>query len=96
MARTTRLFVFGDQTADFVTPLRDLLATQNSPILTAFLEQSHYVLRAQMIQALPPHEHKPQRTANLAEMVQRYASGLLNSPFQTALSCVSNLGQFIR
>jgi noranthrone synthase len=96
MAQPTRLFVFGDQTADFVPSLRDLLTVQNSPVLTAFLEQSHYVLRAQMIQALPPHEHKPQRTANLAEMLQKYASGQLSSPFQTALSCISNLGQFIR
>ena len=96
MARTMRLFLFGDQTADFVTALRDLLATPDCPILAAFLAQSHYVLRAQMIQALPPTEHKQQRTAHLAQMVQRYASGQLSSPFQTALSCISNLGQFIR
>ncbi|CAK4034454.1 polyketide synthase [Lecanosticta acicola] len=96
MAPTTRLVVFGDQTADFVAKLRDLLAAENNPVLTAFLEQSHYVLRAHMIQALPPQEHKSQRTANLAEMVQRYADGQMSSPFQTALSCVANLGSFIR
>ena len=96
MALSTRLFVFGDQTAPIVPKLRELLAVRDLPILNAFLEQSHYVLRAQIIQSLPPHEHKPQRTASLAELVQRYDEGVVSPAFQTALSCLCNLGLFIR
>ena len=96
MAPSIRLFVFGDQTAPIVPKLRELLAVRDHPILTAFLEQSHYVLRAQIIQSLPPAEHKAQRTASLAELVQRYEDGKLSPAFQTALSCLCNLGLFIR
>jgi noranthrone synthase len=96
MAPKTHLFVFGDQTAPVVPKLLELLAVRDCPILVAFLEQSHYVLRAQIIRSLPPSEHKAQRTADLAELVQRYAHGQLNAAFQTALSCLCNLGLFIR
>jgi len=96
MAQPTRLFVFGDQTAPIVPKLRELLAVRDQPILTAFLEQCHYVLRAQIIQSLPPHEHKAQRTADLAELIQRYDNGQLSPAFQTALSCLCNLGLFIK
>jgi noranthrone synthase len=92
----TRLFLFGDQTYDFVPELRGLLPIRNNPILVAFLEQSHYVVRAQMIGTLPPKEHKQARTASLAEMLQKYVDGRLPSAFQTVLSCITQLGSFIR
>ncbi|KAL3458190.1 beta-ketoacyl synthase [Aspergillus heterothallicus] len=91
----TRLFLFGDQTYDFVPELRSLLATRNNPILVAFLEQAHYVVRAQMIQKLPPKEHKQSRSASLAEVLQKYVDGKLPSAFQTALSCITQLGSFM-
>ncbi|KAL9039718.1 MAG: hypothetical protein Q9214_004763 [Letrouitia sp. 1 TL-2023] len=56
MAEKTRVFVFGDQTYDFVPKLRDLLHSQDNPLLTAFLDQAHYVIRAQMNQSLAPSE----------------------------------------
>ncbi|KAL4784871.1 beta-ketoacyl synthase [Aspergillus varians] len=93
---STRLFLFGDQTYDFVPELRELLAIRNNPILIAFLEQSHYVVRAQMIQKLPPKEHKQARAASLAEVLQKYVDGKLPSAFQTALSCITQLGSFMR
>jgi noranthrone synthase len=95
MAQSTRLFLFGDQTYDFVPKLRELLAIKDNPILTAFFEQAHFVVRAQMIQSLNPQEHKEARTADLAHMVQKYVDGKLNSAFQTALSCICQLGSFI-
>ncbi|KAL4944988.1 hypothetical protein BDV06DRAFT_209856 [Aspergillus oleicola] len=91
-----RLFLFGDQTYDFVSELRALLAVRNNPILTAFLEQSHYVIRAQMITKLPPSEHKQARTASFPGLLQKYIDRKLPSAFQTALSCVTQLGLFMR
>lgn len=96
MAQSTRILVFGDQTFDFVPKLRELLATKDNPILTAFLEQSHYVVRAQMIQSLPPAEHKAARTFDLADMLKKYAAGKLSPAFQTALSCITQLGSFMQ
>ena len=96
MAQSTEVYLFGDQTYDFVPRLRELLSQQDSPLLTAFLEQAHYVVRAQMIQTLSPEEHKAARTADLAQMVQKYVSGDLSPAFQTALSCICQIGSFMR
>ena len=96
MAHNTQLYLFGDQTYDFVPKLRELLSQQDSPLLSAFLEQAHYVVRAQMIQSLSPEEHKAARTADLAQMVQKYVAGSLSPAFQTALSCICQLGSFMR
>ncbi|KAK4656805.1 Type I Iterative PKS [Podospora pseudocomata] len=96
MANNASIFLFGDQTFDFVPKLREILTVQDCPLLAAFLDQAHYVVRAQMIRSLPPQEHKLSRTANLAEMLQKYADGKLNPAFQTALSCISQLGSFMQ
>jgi noranthrone synthase len=96
MAHNTRVFLFGDQTYDFVPKLRELLPIKDHPILTAFFEQAHYVVRAQMIQTLNPQEHKAARTSDLAHMLQKYVDGKLSSAFQTALSCICQLGHFMR
>ncbi|EME39092.1 polyketide synthase [Dothistroma septosporum NZE10] len=95
-SNATRVLVFGDQTYDFVPKLRELFHVKDNPILTAFLEQSHYVVRAQMIQTLPPAEHKAARTFDLADMLKKYVAGKLNPAFQTALSCITQLGVFMR
>ena len=94
MAERTRVFVFGDQTYDFVPRLRELLCSRDNPLLTAFLEQSHYVIRAEMNQTLPPAERKSARTSNLPHLLHKYCDGLLNPAFQTALACVCQLGCF--
>ncbi len=95
MAQQTRVFIFGDQSYDFTPKLRELLRSRDNPILTAFLDQSHYVIRAQMNQYLPPKERKAARTSNLAHLLQKYRDGILSPAFQTALACVYQLGCFI-
>jgi noranthrone synthase len=96
MTQPTRIFLFGDQTYDFVPKLRELLPVVDNPILTAFLDQAHYVIRAQMMHELPPAEHKKGRTSSLSQMLQKYVDGDLNPAFQTALACICQLGCFIR
>lgn len=96
MSSSTRVFLFGDQTYEFVKDLTELIRTQDNPLLTAFLDQSHYVIRAEMSQALPPKERKASRTSNLAHLLHKYKEGSLSPAFQTALSCVCQLGTFIK
>lgn len=96
MAQQTQVFLFGDQTYDFVPTLRGLLTVVDNPILVAFLDQAHYVVRAQMMQELAPAEHKQGRTSSLAHMLQRYVDGDLNPAFQTTLACICQLGYFMR
>ena len=96
MAQTTHVFLFGDQTFDFAPKLRELLQTDDHPILTAFLDQAHYVVRAQMIRSLPPSEHKAARTSDLAQLLHKFSQGTISPAFQTALSCICQLGCFMR
>jgi len=96
MSSSTRVFLFGDQTYDFASDLTELIRTQDNPLLTAFLDQAHYVIRAEMSQALPLKERKASRTSNLAHLLHKYKSGDLSPAFQTALSCVCQLGTFIK
>ena len=96
MVHSRRVIVFGDQTYDFAPKLRELLVLKDNLILIAFFEQAHYVLRAQMMEALAPEEHKTSRTSSLADMLQKYVNGKLSSAFQTALSCITQIGVFMQ
>ncbi|KAH8585391.1 polyketide synthase-like protein [Bisporella sp. PMI_857] len=96
MSVPVNVFLFGDQSYDFVPSLRELLRTNNNPILSAFLEQAHYVLRAQAIQSLPPSIHKACRTASLAQLLRKYEDGTLPASFTTPLFCLAQLGWFMR
>jgi len=96
MAQPTRIILFGDQTYDFVPKLRELLTVSDNPVLTAFLDQAHYVIRALMAQQLSPAEHKKGRTSSLSQMLHKYVNGDYNPAFQTALACISQLGCFIK
>lgn len=96
MPQSTRLFLFGDQTYDFVEKLRELLAAKDAVVLSSFLDQAHYVIRAEMIKSLSPEDHKASRSSSMSQLLQKYVDGTLNPAFQTALSCVCQLGCFIR
>lgn len=95
MRPDVHVFLFGDQTYDFAPDLRKLLACQNKPILGAFFEQSHYVIRAQMNLWLSPTERKVSRTSSLAHLLQKYCAGELSAAFQVALHSLTQLGSFI-
>ncbi|XPT00024.1 Noranthrone synthase [Ascochyta lentis] len=90
------VFLFGDQAYDFVPSLWELLKTNNNPILSAFLDQAHYVLRAQAITSLPLSLHKACRTTSLAQLLRKYVQGTLPASFTTPLFCLAQLGCFMR
>lgn len=96
MADNTQVLLFGDLSNDFVSELRGLFSVKDNPILKEFFEQAHYVVRAQMIEVLPPHEHKASRTADLPQMLQKYVEGKLSPAFQVVLSCIAQLGSCMR
>ncbi|KAF2259018.1 polyketide synthase-like protein [Lojkania enalia] len=96
MSAPVNVFLFGDQSYDFVPSLRELLKTNNNPILSAFLDQAHYVLRAQAIKSLPPSIHKPCRTTSVAQLLRKYVDGVLPASFTTPLFCLAQLGCFMR
>lgn len=96
MATPVNVFLYGDQSYDFVPNLRELLKTNDNPILSAFLDQAHYVIRAQAIKSLPPAVHKPCRTATLAQLLRKYVDGVLPASFTTPLFCIAQLGSFMK
>ncbi|TPX22279.1 Type I Iterative Polyketide synthase (PKS), partial [Coccidioides immitis] len=95
MAQDMQVFLFGDQTYDLVPDLRQLLRCNTKPILSAFLEQSHYVIRAQSATWLSPEEQQRSRSSNLAHLLQKYSDGDLNPAFQVALHSLTQLACFI-
>ncbi|KAJ5151395.1 uncharacterized protein N7482_010647 [Penicillium canariense] len=95
MKPETHIFLFGDQTYDFAPDLRRLLSCQTKPILAAFLEQSHYVIRAQSNLWLSAAERQASRSASLAHLLQKYCEGTLSPAFQVSLHALTQLGSFI-
>ncbi|KAG0644935.1 polyketide synthase [Hyphodiscus hymeniophilus] len=88
-------FIFGDQTCGFIPSLRQLLACKNKPILDAFLQQAHSVIRAEMNVSLQAKERNAARTASLVDLLQKYTQGSLSPAFQMVLHCITQLGSFI-
>lgn len=91
-----QVLLFGDQTYSIVDDLRYLLGCKDKPILQAFLEQAHYVIKAQMNLVLPKAERKAYRTSNLPHLLQKYVEGELSPAYQVALHCLTQLGLFIK
>ncbi|EMD00429.1 hypothetical protein BAUCODRAFT_62024 [Baudoinia panamericana UAMH 10762] len=96
MSPSAHVFLFGDQTYDFVPDLRKLLAIKTKPVLNAFFEQAHYVIRAQAQQWLGPVKAEKARSASLADLLQKYTEGHLSPAFQVALHSLTQLGAVIR
>ncbi|PVI03119.1 polyketide synthase [Periconia macrospinosa] len=95
MVNQAQLYLLGDETYDFAPKLRALINAHGDPILTAFFEQSFYAIRSEIGQ-LPQEQRStfpPFRT--LAELLSKHIEGELSPAFQTALSCIYQIGSFI-
>ncbi|RHZ62531.1 uncharacterized protein CDV56_100710 [Aspergillus thermomutatus] len=95
MKPETHLFLFGDQTYDFVPDLRRLLSCRSKPILNAFLEQSYYVIRAQSNLWLSSAGRPASQTSSLAQLLHKYCEGSLSPAFQVSLHALTQLGSSI-
>jgi hypothetical protein len=95
MSQKVQLFLFGDQTYDFASDFRELLREENNPILTAFLNQSCFAIRAELNHSLPLKERKASFAPTIADLLHKYRQGSLSPAFQTALSCCYQLASFI-
>jgi naphtho-gamma-pyrone polyketide synthase len=96
MVQQVQVYLFGDQTYDVNSRLRDLLLVKGNPILTTFFEQAYFVIRAE-IGRLPVKESGafPKFTC-LGDILARQREGGLNPAFQTPLTTIYQLGSFIR
>lgn len=96
MVNQAQLYLLGDESYDFAPKLRALVNAHGDPILTAFFEQSFYAIRSEIGQ-LPQEQRStfpPFRT--LGELVSKHIEGDLSPAFQTALSCIYQIGTFMK
>ena len=90
------LYLFGDQTYDVQPYLRDLLLNKGNPILDDFLVRAYDVIRAE-IHTLPSEvrDELPRFTC-LDDIILRKPGGTRCVPLDMAVTCMYQLGVFIR
>lgn len=90
------IYILGDQTNAHANTLTSLLHTRSSPLLTAFLEQTHYTLRVE-IASLPTAKRQLfPRFSSISDLLARSNDEGPNPALESALLCLTQLGSFIR
>ncbi|KAK1522186.1 beta-ketoacyl synthase [Colletotrichum costaricense] len=89
-------YVFGDQTHDIADTLRSLVQSHHDPLVIDFLERSCGVLKHEVARLSPEQQARCPRFATLADLLSSYRSGTLNPCLVQALTCITQLGLFIR
>ncbi|KAH9242504.1 hypothetical protein K456DRAFT_1820977 [Colletotrichum gloeosporioides 23] len=89
-------YVFGDQTYDSTETLRSLGQTHNDPLVTDFIERSCAVLKREIAQLPSAQQSRCPRFAKIADLMSHYRAGALNPCLSQALTCIAQLGLFIR
>lgn len=90
------VYVFGDQTYDAADSLQSLSQSHTDGLLLDFLSRSCGVLRQEILR-LPAHQQEqcPPFTS-LADLVLPYQRGQTNPALVQALTCIAQLGLFLR
>jgi naphtho-gamma-pyrone polyketide synthase len=96
MDSPSRVYLFGDQTADFDSGIRRLLHAKNDSLLSAFFQKCYYALRKE-VTALPPSERqKFPRFTSVVDLHARYRESGPNAALESALVTIYQLGSFIQ
>ncbi|KAJ5609421.1 hypothetical protein N7528_009988 [Penicillium herquei] len=95
MKSPSRVYLFGDQTADFDSGLRRLLQAKNDSLLIAFFQKCYHALRKEISQ-LPPSERQMfPRFTSIVDLLARYREHGPNAALESALTTIYQLGCFI-
>lgn len=96
MGSTRCVYLFGDQTGDFGAGLRHLFQAKTNSLLTSFFERCYYAMR-QEISKLPPSQQQAfPRFASVVELLARSRDSGPNPALESALTCIYQLGCFIK
>ncbi|KAJ5908568.1 hypothetical protein N7495_001250 [Penicillium taxi] len=91
----SRVYLFGDQTADFDSGLRRLVHAKNDSLLIAFFQKSYHALREE-ISKLPQSERQMfPRFTSIVDLLKRYRVSGPNPALESALTTIYQLGSFI-
>ena len=92
-----RLYLFGDQTNDFVPGLRQLLRIKDSALLSSFLEKAHIALRQEITQQRREIQELLPRFSRVVDLLAAYSTDLDSTPIlASTLTAIYQLGSFIR
>lgn len=96
MADHMTLYLFGDQTYDVEPQMKDLLRHRQNPILDDFLVKAYNAVRRE-IYSLPPEirDELPRFTC-VEDLALRKRGGARCIPLDMAMTCMFQLGTFIR
>ena len=91
-----KLYLFGDQTYDIQSDLEDLLKHKQNPILEDFFVKAYDAIRLE-IYSLPQkvRDGLPRFTC-FHDLIFRKEGGKGCTPLDMAMTCVYQLGTFIR
>ena len=96
MADHLKLYLFGDQTYDIQPCLKDLLLHRQNPVLEDFLVKSYDAVRTEIYKLpLQVRDDLPRFTC-LDDLVLWKQSGKRCIPLEMAVTCMYQLGAFIR
>lgn len=91
-----RVYAFGDQTYNVADALLQLLRAHEDPLVLDFLERSASTIQREIACLTPEQQGRCPRFATIANLVPHYRAGTLNPALSQALTCVAQLGTFLR
>ena len=96
MADHLKLYLFGDQTHDVQPNMKTLLHSRNNPILEDFLVKSYDALRLEIYKLPPQIRDDLPRFTSLDDLIVWERKETRCIPLDMALTCLYQLGTFIR
>ena len=96
MSDHMKLYLFGDQTYDIQPVLKDLLRHRHNPVLEDFLSKAYETIRKDLYQLPDEIREELPRFTCLDDLVLRKQGGKRCIPLDMAVTCMYQLGIFIR
>lgn len=96
MEGTRRVYLFGDQTGGFDAGLRHLFQAKNNFLLASFFERVYHAIRQEITELPPSQQRIFPRFANVPDLLARYRESGCNPALESALTCIYQLGWFIK
>lgn len=96
MEGPSRVYLFGDQTADFDSGLHRLLQAKNDSLLTAFFQKCYHALRTEISQLSPSQRQMFPRFTSIIDLLARYRESEPNPALESALTTIYQLGCFVQ
>ena len=96
MSDHMKLYLFGDQTYDIQPDLKELLRYRHNPVLEDFLVKAYDTIRKDIYRLPNEIREELPRFTCLDDLVLRKQGGKQCIPLEMAVTCMYQLGVFIR